>query len=347
VAVLFGVLALVCPALRCCGWWPVRGIPAAGRGARLHRGIKNRNSDEDWWLALLLGWSAWPQASSPSASRPDGAVLVLWRGATPSSPNPRHRHGDPPAQGDPRRVLRILAGIVAIAFGVLVFLFRGRGAGAGVAVMLATRFLTGVLLLALAWLIASARKAPGTASPPAAGISFTHALRRWFVRLLAVVIVGGLSRLQAQLCWGSPRWTKRGAARPIAARGDLAADEKATIELFERSKARWCTSPPPRACSICSRATSSPFRRASGRLVWDERGTSSRQPRHRERRRGARAPQDRADYNATLVARARARPGGAAHHRRHRPRRRCDRHQRDLKVGRVFAIGTRSAWTGR
>jgi len=61
---------------------------------------------------------------------------------------------------------------------------------------------------------------------------------RWFLGLLTVVIVGGF------LAWQAPRWAGQPALdeaaaqpRPIAVRGELAADEKATIELFERSKA--------------------------------------------------------------------------------------------------------------
>src|SRR5438309_9505496 len=60
---------------------------------------------------------------------------------------------------------------------------------------------------------------------------------RWFQGLLAVVIVGSF------LAWQAPRWVGQPVVdeaaaepRPVAARGDLAADEKATIELFERSK---------------------------------------------------------------------------------------------------------------
>src|SRR5256885_6600149 len=60
---------------------------------------------------------------------------------------------------------------------------------------------------------------------------------RWFQGLLAVVIVGSF------LAWQAPRWVGQHAVdeaaaqpRPVAARGDLAADEKATVELFERSK---------------------------------------------------------------------------------------------------------------
>src|SRR6266481_9552653 len=73
---------------------------------------------------------------------------------------------------------------------------------------------------------ASARKAPGRASLPAATHKpYAMLSSRWFLGLLTVVIVGGF------LAWQGPRWAGQPAVdeaaaqpRPIAARGDLAAD---------------------------------------------------------------------------------------------------------------------------
>jgi hypothetical protein len=56
--------------------------------------------------------------------------------------------------------------------------------------------------------------------------------------------------------WVAQRVSGQSASRPIASRGELAADERANIEIFDRSKGRWCTSRPGSASSIHGRATS-------------------------------------------------------------------------------------------
>src|SRR3989442_12096479 len=83
VAVLFGVLALVWPGLTLL--WLVALFAAfalLGGGAALIAGIKNRKSDEDWWLALLLGLVGLA-AGVIAILHPDlsALVLVLWMGA--------------------------------------------------------------------------------------------------------------------------------------------------------------------------------------------------------------------------------------------------------------------------
>src|SRR5882762_5557878 len=73
VAVLFGVLWLV--AL-------FAAFALLGGGAALIAAIKNRKSDEDWWLALLLGLVGLA-AGVIAILHPDltALVLVLWMGA--------------------------------------------------------------------------------------------------------------------------------------------------------------------------------------------------------------------------------------------------------------------------
>src|SRR5258708_33053031 len=77
VAVLFGVLALVWPGLTLL--WLVALFAAfalLGGGAALIAGIKNRKSDEDWWLALLLGLVGLA-AGVIAILHPDLTALVL------------------------------------------------------------------------------------------------------------------------------------------------------------------------------------------------------------------------------------------------------------------------------
>src|SRR5438046_10601045 len=83
VAVLFGVLTLVWPGLTLL--WLVALFAAfalLSGGAALIAGIKNRKSDEDWWLALLLGLVGLA-AGVIAILHPDltALVLVLWMGA--------------------------------------------------------------------------------------------------------------------------------------------------------------------------------------------------------------------------------------------------------------------------
>src|SRR6266513_155553 len=122
VAVLFGVLALV---------WP--GLTLL-------------------WLVALVGLAAGVIAIlHPNLT---ALVLVLWMGANAIVTGIL----DIAMAIRLRKVIRgewllILTGIVAIAFGVLVFLFPAAGALALVWLISFYASLTGVLLLALAWLI--------------------------------------------------------------------------------------------------------------------------------------------------------------------------------------------------
>src|SRR6266850_1019147 len=146
VAVLFGVLALVWPGLTLL--WLVALFAAfalLGGGAALIAGIKNRKSDEDWWLALLLGLVGLA-AGIIAILHPDltALVLVLWMGANAIVTGIL----DIAMAIRLRKVIRgewllILTGIVAITFGALALVW----------LISFYAILTGVLLLALAWLI--------------------------------------------------------------------------------------------------------------------------------------------------------------------------------------------------
>ena len=156
VAVLFGVLALVWPGLTLL--WLVALFAAfalLSGGAALIAGIKNRKSDEDWWLALLLGLVGLA-AGVIAILHPDltALVLVLWMGANAIVTGVL----DIAMAIRLRKVIRgewllILTGIVAVTFGVLVFLFPAAGALALVWLISFYAILTGVLLLLLAWLM--------------------------------------------------------------------------------------------------------------------------------------------------------------------------------------------------
>jgi len=69
-------------------------IPPLGRRARAS---PHQESNSDGLCLALLRVGRLPQASSPSASRPDGAGAGLWMAANAIVTGiPRHRHGDPP-----------------------------------------------------------------------------------------------------------------------------------------------------------------------------------------------------------------------------------------------------------
>ena len=168
---------------------------------------------------------------------------------------------------------------------------------------------------------------------------------RWFQGLLAVVIVGSF------LAWQAPRWVGQHAVdeaaaqpRPVAARGDLAADEKATVELFERSKGSVVyISTTARVLDLFSRNIFTIPQGTGSGFVWDERGHIVTNNHVVTNAAGARVRlNDGRDYNATLVG------ASAVHdlavlritvaHRRPPPL--PIGTSADLKVGqKVFAIG--------
>ena len=169
--------------------------------------------------------------------------------------------------------------------------------------------------------------------------------RRWFVRLLAVVIVGGFLAWQAPLWLGQPALDQAAAQpRPIAARGDLAADEKATIELFERSKGSVVyISTTARVLDLFSRNIFTIPQGTGSGFVWDELGHIVTNNHVIVNAAGARVRlNDGRDYNATLVGASPAHDLAVLRitvaHRRPPPL--PIGTSADLKVGqKVFAIG--------
>src|SRR2546426_443156 len=168
---------------------------------------------------------------------------------------------------------------------------------------------------------------------------------RWFQGLLAVVIVGSF------LAWQAPRWVGQHAVdeaaaqpRPVAARGDLAADEKATVELFERSKGSVVyISTTARVLDLFSRNIFTIPQGTGSGFVWDERGHIVTNNHVVTNAAGARVRlNDGRDYNATLVGASPVHDLAvlriAVAHRRPPPLRIGT--SSDLKVGqKVFAIG--------
>jgi S1-C subfamily serine protease len=127
---------------------------------------------------------------------------------------------------------------------------------------------------------------------------------RWFVGLVAAVILGGF------LAWQAPRWVARPGAdevaatpRPIAARGDLAADEQATIELFERSKASVVyIATTARVLDLFSRNIFTIPQGTGSGFVWDENGHIVTNNHVAASGSGARVRlNDGRDYSAVLV----------------------------------------------
>jgi S1-C subfamily serine protease len=127
---------------------------------------------------------------------------------------------------------------------------------------------------------------------------------RWFQGLLAVVILGSF------LAWQAPRWVGQPALdeaaaqpRPVVARGDLAADEKATIELFQRSKGSVVyISTTARVLDLFSRNIFTIPQGTGSGFVWDELGHIVTNNHVITNAAGARVRlNDGRDYNATLV----------------------------------------------
>jgi uncharacterized membrane protein HdeD (DUF308 family) len=154
VSVLFGILALVWPGLTLL--WLVALFAAyaiISGGFAIIGAIRNRRVDDDWWLMLLLGIVSLA-AGIIAVFHPDltALVLVLLMGANAI------------VTGILEIVMAVrlrkairgewllgLAGVVSIAFGVLVFLFPGAGALALVWLVSLYAIMTGVLLFSLAW----------------------------------------------------------------------------------------------------------------------------------------------------------------------------------------------------
>jgi uncharacterized membrane protein HdeD (DUF308 family) len=154
IAVLFGVLALVWPGLTLL--WLVILFAAyalAGGGIEVYAAWKNRARDENWWLILLLGLvSLGVGVIAVFHPALTALVLVLLMGANALATGIL----DIAAAIRLRKVIEnewllILAGLVSVAFGILVFLFPGAGALALVWLISLYAIITGALLLTLAF----------------------------------------------------------------------------------------------------------------------------------------------------------------------------------------------------
>jgi uncharacterized membrane protein HdeD (DUF308 family) len=160
VALLFGILALAWPGLTLL--WLVALFAAfalISGGVSVAAAIRNRKAEDHWWLALVLGLVSLG-AGVIAIIHPalTALVLVLLMGANAIvtgildiSMAARLRKAAFRGKG-----LLILAGLVSLAFGILVFLFPGAGALALVWMISFWAILSGLLLLGAAW---RARKA--------------------------------------------------------------------------------------------------------------------------------------------------------------------------------------------
>lgn len=163
VAVLFGVLALAWPGLTLL--WLVALFAAfaiIGGGVSIAGAVRARKSNDHWWLPLVLGLVS-IGAGVIAIFHPDltALVLVLLMGANAIVTG----IFDIAMAVRLRKAIRgewvlVLAGVVSLVFGVLVFLFPAAGALALVWLLSVYATLSGILLLVAAW---RARKHPAEA----------------------------------------------------------------------------------------------------------------------------------------------------------------------------------------
>ena len=154
IALLFGILALLWPGLTLLWLVTLFAVYALISGfVSIAGSVKNRASDREWWLILLLGLVSVGAGIialiSPGLT---ALVLVLVMGA-----NALITGGLEIAVAIRLRKvvagewLLILAGLASVLFGIFVFLFPGAGALALVWLISAHAIATGILLLALAF----------------------------------------------------------------------------------------------------------------------------------------------------------------------------------------------------
>jgi uncharacterized membrane protein HdeD (DUF308 family) len=154
VSLLFGVLAALWPSLTLMWLIVIFAAYALIWGAvSITSAVRNRESNDDWWLLLLLG-TIGLAGGVGSILYPDltALMLVLVIGGTSLASG----IVDIAMAIRLRKIIRgeallILNGIVSIAFGVFVFFFPGPGALALVWLISIYATISGVLLLALAW----------------------------------------------------------------------------------------------------------------------------------------------------------------------------------------------------
>ncbi len=168
VALLFGVLALALPGLTLLWLVALFAAYALITGAISVVGsIRNRKDADYWWLALILGLVS-VGAGVIAILHPDltALVLVLLMGANAIVTGVL----DIAIAIRLRKAIRgewalVLAGVVAIVFGVLVFLFPGAGSLALVWLIAFYAITTGILLLAAAMRLRRASRSEYHRSP--------------------------------------------------------------------------------------------------------------------------------------------------------------------------------------
>jgi uncharacterized membrane protein HdeD (DUF308 family) len=174
VALLFGVLALAWPGLTLL-WLVVLFAAYAliGGAVSVVGGLAHRKSDDHWWLALLLGLVSLG-AGIIAIVYPNltAFVLVLLMGANAIATGVL----DIVMAVRLRKLIRgewvlVLAGIVSIVFGVLVFLFPEAGALALVWLIGAYAIVAGGLLLAAALRARRSEKASRHEGMPHGGVA--------------------------------------------------------------------------------------------------------------------------------------------------------------------------------
>lgn len=167
-ALVFGILALLWPGITLL--WLVAFFAAyaliAG-AATVVGAVNNRKSEEYWWLLLLIGLAS-IAAGAIAVLHPDltALVLVLLMGANALVSGVLQIV----VAIQLRKViegewLMVAAGIVSIAFGILVFLYPGAGALAMVWLISFYAVATGILLLAVALRVRALAK-PASQKPP-------------------------------------------------------------------------------------------------------------------------------------------------------------------------------------
>lgn len=164
-AIIFGVLALIVPGLTLLGFMALFAAFALITGViSLIGALKNRKSDDNWGLFLLIGLAG-IGAAAVTVVHPalTALVLVLVIGAYALINGVL----DIGAAIRLRKTIKnewmlILSGMTSIIFGVLVFLFPDAGALALVWLISLYAVVTGVLLLAAAYHLHSSSKSKNT-----------------------------------------------------------------------------------------------------------------------------------------------------------------------------------------
>ncbi len=165
-ALAFGVLAIALPAVTLLVLvWLFAAYAFITAAAYISAALANRQTDKGWWLLLVLGLVG-VAAGGIAVFHPliTALVLVLLMGANALISGVL----DIAIAVRLRKVITnewmlILAGVISIAFGVLVFIFPGAGALAMVWMVSFYATFTGILLLALAFkLRGGVKTSPGS-----------------------------------------------------------------------------------------------------------------------------------------------------------------------------------------